>query len=193
MTSSKQYHDTYLATDVLILANVMTEFSRVCLRDYGLDPKHYVSLPGFSWDSMMRMVKAEISLLKDPEMHSFIESSIRGGVATISQRHAVSNNPYLPAEHYDPSKKHSYIIYTEANNLYGLALSRPLPISDFKFLSEEEIEQLEILSVPQDGDTGNFLEVDLDYPEYLHREHNSLPLAPEKHCHNSRHALGGYN
>ena len=101
------------------------------------------------------------------------------GVATISQRHAVSNNPYLLAEPYDPSKEHSYIIYTDANNLYGLALSRPPPISDFKFLSEEEIEQLEILSIPQDVDTGYFSEEDLDYPEYLHREHNSLPLAPE--------------
>ena len=59
------------------------------------------------------------------------------------------------------------------------ALSRPSPISDFKFLSEEEIEQLDILSIPQDGDTGYFLEVDLDYPKNLHREHNSLPLAPE--------------
>ena len=105
---------------------------------------------------MMRMVKAEISLLTDSEMHLFIESLIRGGVATISQRHAVSNNPYLPAEHYDPSKEHSYIIYTDANNLYGLALSRPLPISNFKFLSEEEIEQLDISSIPQDGDTGYF-------------------------------------
>ena len=179
MTSLKQYHDTYLATDVLILADVMTEFSRVCIRDYGLDPKHYVSLPGFSWDSMMRMVKAEISLLTDPEMHLFIESSIRGGVATISQRHAVANNPYLPAEHYDPSKEHSYVIYTDANNMYGLALSRPLPISNFKFLSEDEIEQLDILSIPQDGDTGYFLEVDLNYPKCPHREHNSLPLAPE--------------
>ena len=48
MTSMKQYHDTYLATDVLILADVMTEFSQVCIRDHGIDPKHYVSLPGFS-------------------------------------------------------------------------------------------------------------------------------------------------
>ena len=179
MTTMKQYHDTYLTTDVHILADVMTEFSRVCIRDYGLDPKHYVSLPGFSWDSMMRMVKSEVHLLTDPEMHLFIESSIRGGVATISQRHAVSNNPYLHAEHYDLSKEHSYIIYTDANNLYGLALSRSLPISDFKFLSEEEIGQLDILSVPQDGDTGYFFEVDLDYPKDLHRKHNSLPLAPE--------------
>ena len=78
----------------------------------------------------MRTIKAEISLLIDPEMHSFIESSIREGVITISQRHALANNPYLPAEHYDPSKEHSYIIYTDANNLYGQALSRPLPISE---------------------------------------------------------------
>ena len=55
----------------------------------------------------------------------------------------------------------------------------PLPISDFKFLSEEEIEQLDISSVPRDGDTGSFLEVSLEYPEYLHDLHNFMPLAPE--------------
>ena len=99
---------------------------------------------------MMRMVEAKVHLLTDPEMHSFIESSIRGGLATISQRHAVSNNPYLPAEHYDPSKEHSYVIYTDAYNLYGLALSRPLPISDFKFLSDEKIEQFETRLLAQD-------------------------------------------
>ena len=120
-----------------------------------------------------------MELLTDPEMHLFIESSIRGGVASISARHALANNPYLPPEHYDPSKEHSYVIYTDANNLYGLALSMPLPISNFKFLSEQEIEQLDIMNVPRDGDTGFFLEVDLDYPKCLHREHNAMPLAPE--------------
>ena len=52
MTSMKQYHDTYLVTDIVILADIMSEFSRVCMRDYGLDPKHYISLPSFSWDFM---------------------------------------------------------------------------------------------------------------------------------------------
>ena len=179
MTTMKQYHDMYLATDVLILSDVMTAFSKVCMRDYGLDPKHYVSLPGFSWDAFFYQTKANVELLTDPEMHLFIESSIRGGVASISARHALANNPYLPPEHYDPSKEHSYVIYTDANNLYGLALSMPLPISDFKFLSEEEIEQLDIMNVPRDGDTGFFLEVDLSYPKCLHREHNAMPLAPE--------------
>ena len=88
-------------------------------------------------------------------------------MAVISARHALANNPYLPPEHYDPSKEHSYVVYTDANNLYGLALSMPLPISDFKFLS-----QLDIMNVLRDDDTGFFLEVDLDYPEYLHQEHN---------------------
>ena len=100
-------------------------------------------------------------------------------MAVISERHALANNPYLPPEHYDPKKETSYILYTDANNLYGLALSMPLPISDFKFLSEEEIDQLDISSVPRDGDTGYFLEVSLEYPEYLHDLHNDMPLAPE--------------
>jgi hypothetical protein len=175
----KQYHDMYLATDVLILSDIMSEFSKVCMRDYGLDPKHYISLPGFSWDALFFKTRANVELLTDPDMHLFIESSIRRGVAVICERHAVSNNPYLPPEHYDPSKEHSYVIYADANNLYGLALSMPLPISDFKFLSETEIEQLDIMNVPRDGDTGFFLEVDLEYPKYLHQKHNSMPLAPE--------------
>ena len=123
--------------------------------------------------------EAKVELLTDPDMHLFVESSIRGGVATISSRHALSNNSYLPPEHYDPSEERSYVIYADANNLYGLALSRPLPISDFKFLSDEEIEQLDIMNVPRDCDTGFISEVDLEYPEYLHQEHNSMPLAPE--------------
>ena len=120
-----------------------------------------------------------MQLLTDPDMHLFIESLIRGGVAVISERHASANNPYLPPEHYDTKKETSYILYTDANNLCGLALSMPLPISDFKFLSEEEIDQLDISSVPRDGDTGYFLEVSLEYPKYLHDLHNSMPLSPE--------------
>ena len=178
MSTLEEYHDTYLATDVLILADIMTEFSKVCMRDYGLDPKHYISLPSFSWDALFFKTKANVQLLTDPDMHLF-ESSIRGGVAVISERHALANNPYLPPEHYDPKKETSYILYTNANNWYGLALSMPLPISDFKFLSEKEIDQLDISSVPRDGDTSFFLEVDLEYPEYLHDLHNSMPLAPE--------------
>ena len=173
MATLKDYHDTYLATDI------MSEFSKVCLHDYGLNPKHYVTLSGFSFDAMLWMTKAHVQLLTDPHMHLFIESSKRGGMAVISGRHRVVNNPYLPLEHYDPSKENSNIMYTDANNLYGLVLSMPLPISDFTFPNEDEIEQLDILSVPRDGDTSYFLEVDLGYPEHLHDLHNSMPLAPE--------------
>ena len=92
-------------TDVLILSDIMSEFLKVCLRDYGLDPKQYVSLPGFSWNSMLRMTKAKVQLLTYPDIHLFIESSIRGGVAVILGRHAVANNHYLPQ--YDSSKEFS--------------------------------------------------------------------------------------
>ena len=158
MINMKQYRDMYLATDVLILSDIMTEFSKVCMRDYGLNPKHYISLPGFSWDALFFKSRANVQLLTDPDMHLFIESSIRGGVAVICERHAVSNNPYLNPEHYDHSKEHSYVIYADANNLYGSALSNASTNIRLQipFPSEEEIEQLDIMNAPRDGDTGFF-------------------------------------
>jgi len=102
---------------------------------------------------------------------------MRGGIATISHCHAEANNPLV--EGYDPTKPTSYITYLDANNSYGHAMSNPLPVGKFQFLSQTEIDRFDLMSIPPDGDTGYIIECDLIYPNHLHPLHSDYPLAPE--------------
>ena len=104
---------------------------------------------------------------------------MRGGISVISNRYARANNPYLKVEDYDSSRPHSYIYYLDANNLYGWAMSQRLPIGGFRFLSDEELSQIDFANVSYDSDIGYVVECDLDYPAELHELHNDYPLAPE--------------
>ena len=99
-----------------------------------------------------------------------IESGIRGGIATISLRHAKANNEYLGAE-FDPTKDSTFISYLDANNLYGWAMLKQLPTSGFEWMTNDELDDWEHLSC--------ILEVEIEYPDQTHHLHNYYPLAPE--------------
>ncbi|CAB3980720.1 Gastrula zinc finger, partial [Paramuricea clavata] len=73
------YHDLYLKTDVLLLADVFEDFRRVCLESYKLDPAHYISAPGLSWDAMLKRTGVKLDLLSNVDMYQFIEKGMRGG------------------------------------------------------------------------------------------------------------------
>jgi hypothetical protein len=111
-----------------------------------------------------------MELISDPDMYLFIETGIRGGISTIIKRHAIANNKYMAK--YNPQKKSKYIPYMDANNLYGWAMSQPLPIKDFKWMGGVELEEWTEHSC--------ILEVDLEYPDELNDKHNEYPLAPER-------------
>ena len=125
MNAMVDYHDFYLKTDVLLLANVFERFINKCLDYYGLGPCHYFSSPGLSWDAMLKMTKIELNLISDIDMHLFIEKGMRRGISYISNRHSKANNKYMKC--YDSSKESKYITYLDANNLYGWAMSQYLP------------------------------------------------------------------
>jgi len=125
------------------------------------------------------MSKVKLDLFTDPDMHLFIENSIRGGVSVVCNRYAKANNSYIEDE-LDDTQLISYICYFASNNLYGYAMSQPLPTSNFRFLSDQEIRNLDIMNVPIDSPTGYILEVDLEYSHNLYELHNGYPLAPEK-------------
>jgi len=168
------YHDIYLRTDVLLLADVFEAFRNTSIQYYGLDPAHYFSAPGMSWDALLKMTKVELELLTDIDMHLFMEKGLRGGVCMVSKRFAKANNPQCPD--YDSSKQNSWIIYLDANNLYGWAMIQPLPVGGFQWVNPQLDE---VLATPDDAPEGYVLEVDLDYPEQLHDAHSDYPLAPE--------------
>ena len=87
------YHDLYVITDVLLLADVFENFRKMCKEKYGLDPAHYYSAPGLSWDALLRKTGVELELLTDLDMHLFIERGMRGSISMASKRHAKANNP----------------------------------------------------------------------------------------------------
>ena len=118
METLQDYHDLYLKTDVLLLADVFENFRDVCKENYGLDPAWYYTDPGLAWDAALKVTKVELELLADPDMLLMIEKGIRGGVSMISTRYGKANNPYM-GESYDPNQPTKYISYLDANNLYG--------------------------------------------------------------------------
>ena len=178
MKSMGDYHDLYLKSDVLLLESVFENFRTICLQHYGLDPAHFYTSPGLSWQAMLKKTQVKLELLTDIDQHLFIEEGIRGGVAMISKKHGRANNPYV--EDYDKHAPAKYILYLDANNLYGHAMSMPLPDRNFQFLPDDEIEKLDILNVPDDSDIGYICEVDLEYPAEIHDLHNDYPLAKER-------------
>ena len=171
-----QYHDLYLKSDVLLLADIFENFREICLDIYGLDPAHYVSSPGLSWDGMQKMTGVSLDLISDVDMQNFIEKGMRGGISTITHRYAQANNKYM--KNYDPQKESSYITYLDANNLYGWAMSQKLPTGDFRWIPSPDSINLD--SYDENSAKGLILEVDLEYPPELHHLHNDYPLAPEK-------------
>ena len=110
-------HDLYLKTYVLLLADVFETFISTCLDYYGLDPGHYFSSPGLSWDSMLKITGIKLDLISDIGMYLFIEKGMRGGISYISKRHSKANNKYMWS--YDSIEKRKFIMYLNANNLYG--------------------------------------------------------------------------
>ena len=172
------YHDLYLQTDVRILADVFQSFRANSMKNYGLDPCNYVSVPSLAWDALLKTSKVELDLLTDMSMYDMIESSKRGGISMVSKRYSEANNP-MCSDRYDSSKPNKWLMYLDANNLYGWAMSQSLPISDFKWVTIDNTTLDTILSCPEDSEVGYIVEVDMDYPSELHRLHNDYPLAPE--------------
>ena len=172
------YHDLYMKTDVLLLADVFENFRSICLEYYELDPAHYFTTPNFAWDAMLKVTGVQLELLQDYDMHLMVEQGLRGGIAMISHRHAEANNPYMGDE-YDKNEEHSYIAYLDANNLYGQAMVQSLPSGGFEWSDERGVDAL--IERYADNETqGCIVKCDIEYPAALHDDHNDYPLAPER-------------
>ena len=107
---------------------------------YNLDLAHYFSCPGFAWDAMLKMTGINIELITDTDMYQMVETGLRGGVSYIANRYSKPNNKYL--SDYDKNKDSSYLMYLDANNLYGWAMSQPLPTGRFKWLKEDKWDDI---------------------------------------------------
>ena len=132
------YHDLYLKSDVLILADVFENFRKTSKQNYNLDPAHYFSCPGFAWDAMLKMTGINLELITDIDMYQMVEKDLRGGISYIANRYSKPNNKYM----CDYDKESSFLMYLDANNLYGWAMSQPLPTGGFKWLKEDKWDDI---------------------------------------------------
>ena len=173
----QDYHDLYLKTDVLLLADVFENFRKTCLKHYKLDPCHYYTAPGLAWGACLKETKQELQLLKVYDMLMMFGQGIRGGISHTSKRYAEANNKYM--KDFDESKPSTFIQYLVANNLYGWAMTQKLPTHGFKWINVDKTSVLKLLE-KKDTNQGFIFEVDLDYPKSLSKSHNDYPLAPEK-------------
>ena len=179
------YMKLYLLCDVALLADVFEKFRNNSLEGYQLDPAYYMSAPQLTWSAMLKFIDRPIHLITDPEMYRMIQPNIRGGLCHASVRYARANNKFM-GPLYDHTKPSSYILYVDANNLYGWALSQPLPDDEYEWVSSDDCRDAMVAFQDKASrdqwysrEKHYIFEVDMDYPPELHERDDDYPLAPE--------------
>lgn len=165
------YTSLYVKSDVLLLAECVADLRQNIWNEFGLDMCAYFSLPMLAKDIMLKYTGADIELISDKDMSNLLQANIRGGLSFINKRYAYET---------DENGKKRVLLYIDANNLYGDAMTFPLPYQDFRWMRKEEMEKLNLEKdiTTKSGERGYIFEVDLEYPEHLHLKHSSFPLAP---------------
>ena len=174
-----EYDNLHVQSDTLLLADIFENFRNKCLEVYELDPAHFLSLPGLTWQACLKKTNIELELLTDYDMLLMVEEGIRGGICHSIHRYAKANNKYM--KDYDKNIESSYIQYLDANNLYGWAMSQKLPVNNFKWVEDtSKINEKFIKNYYENSRKGYILEVDVKYPKELHDFHSDLPFLPKK-------------
>ena len=117
-----EYHDLYVQSDTLLLADVFENFRNKCLEIYELDPIYFASAPGLAWQVYLKKAVVKLEFITDYEMLLIIEKGIRGGICQATHRYAKTNDKYM--NNYEKNNESLYIEYLDANNLYGWAMSQ---------------------------------------------------------------------
>ena len=116
-----EYHDLYVQSETLLLADVFENFRNMYIKVYELDPAHFLTTPGLAWQACLKKAEVKLELLSDNDMLLMVEEGIRGGMCHAIHRYSKANNKYI--KNYDGKEEPSYIQYLDANNLYGWAMS----------------------------------------------------------------------
>ena len=175
------YHDLYVQSDTLFLPDVFENFRDMCIKEYELDPAHFLSLPGLVWQACLKKTNIELELLTNYDVLLMVEEGIRDGICHSIHRYAKANNKYM--KNYNSNEESSYIQYLDANNLYSWVMSKKLPVNGFKWLDSNKINKINedfMKNYNENDNKGYILEVDVKYPKRLHELHSDLPFLSER-------------
>ena len=124
-----EYHDLYVQSDTLLLADIFENFRETCQRIYKLDPTHFLSALRLAWQACLKMTKVKLEFLTDENMLLIVEEGIRGGICKAIHGYESAKNKYM--KNYNKNVISSYLQYVDASNLYGWAMPKKLPIGEF--------------------------------------------------------------
>ena len=173
------YHDLYVQSDTLLLADLFENFRHMCIKIYQLDPAHFLSAPGLASQACLKKTGVKLELFTNVDMLLMVEKGITGGIWHAILRHAKANNKYM--KDYNKDEEESFLQYYDANNLYGFAVIQPLTVNCFKFIKNvSKIDEEFIKNYDEDSNKGYILEVNAEYPKNLHDLHSDLPFLPER-------------
>ena len=160
----------------MLLADIFENFRQSCLKNYELDPAHFVSLTGLAWQACLKKTNVELELLTDYDMLLMVEEGIRGGICHAIQRYAKANNKYM--NDYDRKMKSSYIQYLDANNLYDKAMTEKLPVRGFRWM--DDISKIDEDFVKDYNKNDNKVIYLMWMYIILINLHSDLPFLPER-------------
>ena len=161
MKNIGNYHDHYLTKDVLLLADIFGKFTSQSLKFYKLNPFHYFSSHVLSWYAMLKITGVKLEIISDIDHHLFIEQGLRRGISYICKKFSEANNKYM--KNYYPTKESKFIMYLDANNLYGSEMSQYLPYGKIRWL--KNIDNSDVNYIEENSPIGYILEVNLQYPD----------------------------
>ena len=159
ITTAQELTELYLKMDVLQLTDVFENFVEKSTLEYGINPLYSYSLPGYTWKAGLKLTKIKLDFIKDKQFLLLLENNIHGGISSVMGPRLIESN------------ENTKLLYIDANNLYGWAMSQYLPTGDFKKMQNchgtydstlmNEITE-DILNTPDDNEFGYFIECDLD-------------------------------
>ena len=166
-----EYSISYLKTDICHLSDVFQKFSDFAYKTYNLDPRHSYTLPGYSWQSMLKMTKIELELISDSDMYLYLMDTKRGDICVINKKFVKADDIFTRKVHDESSDKkvtkklktsdlNKFVLYLDANNLYGNSMGKPLPYKNFKWSDDLTLD-------PNNLQKGIY-EVDIEKPKELH-------------------------
>ena len=168
----------YLKMDVLQLADVMENFVEKSTLEYGINPLYSYCLPGYTWKAGLKLTNFKLDFIKDKQLLSLLENNIRGAISSVM------------GPRYFELNENTKLLYIDANNLYGWAMSQYPPTGDFKKMRsfanlcceydsalKNEIKE-DILNTPDDNEFGYFIDGDLENPAEIKEKTENFPLCP---------------
>ena len=175
-----EYHDLYVELDTALLADVFENFRDKHIETDKLDLAYFLTTPGLSWWTCLKKTGLKLELLTDESMFLTYEKGIRGGsMFQVTCKYAEANNKYM--KNYDKNKESSFLMYVDASNLNGWAMSKTLPVDSFKWVDDLTMFTEDFIKgYDEEIDIGYLFLVDIEYPKTVHMLHSDLPFLPDR-------------